>query len=293
MKKVLSMLIISSILSISNNSEAKNISNTNWSISFSTPNGFNAKETTQGYAIYEKSNRGMIIMIPHRISDVEELKQMISTGQGINDDKVNISPISEFENLGKNGFSGDFSGTVNQTEANAKVIGLVSPYNNKGVIIVSIEQSEGYTGKYSKIALDISKNLKFQKSKVNYNQAISNIKKVLVGKKLSYQNNTFNSSQNGSVSVNEKEEFYFCSDKSFSGSRISYSSVSGGGMSSSSGSTEPFEISGTWDIKYEMGDVLLVLNSNDGNVYKTRINYQNNKLSIEGRKYSISKGICQ
>ncbi|MFN4152801.1 MAG: hypothetical protein ACK4IX_17795, partial [Candidatus Sericytochromatia bacterium] len=105
MKKVLSILIISSILSISNNSEAKNISNPNWSISFSTPNGFNTQETSQGYAIYEKSNKGMIIMIPHRVSDIEELKQMISAGQGINDDKVNIFPISEFQNLGKNGFS--------------------------------------------------------------------------------------------------------------------------------------------------------------------------------------------
>lgn len=293
MKKVLSMLIISSILSISNNSEAKNISNTNWSISFSTPNGFNAQETTQGYAIYEKSNRGMIIMIPHRVSDVEELKQMISAGQGINDDKVNISPISEFENLGKNGFSGDFSGTVNQTEANAKVIALVSPYNNKGVIIVSIEQSEGYTGKYSKIALDIAKSLNFQKSKINYNSSIAKLKQIISGKKLSYQNSNFNTSQNGSVSVNEKDEFYFCSNKTFSGSRVSFSSVSAGGMSNTSGSTEPIELSGTWDIKYEMGDVILVLNTNDGNVYKTRINYQNNKLTVEGRKYNISKGICK
>ncbi|MFN4151295.1 MAG: hypothetical protein ACK4IX_10160, partial [Candidatus Sericytochromatia bacterium] len=88
-------------------------------------------------------------------------------------------------------------------------------------------------------------------------------------------------------------ELYFCGDKSFSGSKISYSSVSAGGMSSSSGSTEPVEISGNWDVKYEMGDVLLVLNSNDGNVYKTRINYQNNKVTIEGRKYNISKGICK
>lgn len=293
MKKILSILIISTILSISNNSEAKNISNTNWSISFTTPNGFNAQETLQGYAIYDKSNRGMIIMIPHRVSDLEELKQMISTGQGINDDKVNISPISEFENLGKNGFSGDFSGIVNQTEANAKVIALISPYNNKGVIIVSIEQNDGYTGKYSKIALDIAKNLKFQKSKVNYNSSIAKLKQIISGKKLSYQNSNFNTSQNGSVSINEKDEFYFCSNKTFSGSRVSFSSISAGGMSNTSGSTEPIELSGTWDIKYEMGDVLLVLNSNDGNVYKTRINYQNNKITVEGRKYNISKGICQ
>lgn len=288
-KLIITFLIFNFLTFIAN---AKTISNNNWLISFSINSNWKVQENNNGYFIVDNSNSGLVALIPHRINNMEQLKEMVSRGEGINDDKVAISPISEFINLNKHSFSGDFSGIVNQTEAKAKVIAMLSPYNQKGVIIVAIEQSENYSGKYAKLAEELAKTIKFKKPANNSNQIVSQIKKALQGKTLFYSKNEFNSSANGSVSINEKEELSFCSNKTFSGSRLSYSSVSGGDMSSVSGSDQPIELSGTWDVLSEMGDIILSLNLNDGNNYKTIIEYKNKQIFINGRLYKTNKANC-
>lgn len=288
-KLIITFLIFNSLTFIAN---AKTISNNNWLISFSINSTWKVQENNNGYFIVDNSNAGLVALIPHRINNMEQLKEMVSRGEGINDDKVSISPISEFINLNKYSFSGDFSGIVNQTEAKAKVIAMLSPYNQKGVIIVAIEQSENYSGKYAKLAEELAKTIKFKKPTNNSNQIVSQIKKALQGKTLFYSKNEFNTSANGSVSINEKEELSFCSNKTFSGSRLSYSSVSGGDMSSFSGSEQPIELSGTWEILSEMGDIILSLNLSDGNNYKTIIEYKNKQIFINGRLYKTTKANC-
>lgn len=274
------------------NSEAKKYTNIDWNVNFNVPDNWVTVKSEQGYLIHNNTNKGAVVIIPHQANDINSLKTALKEGQGINDENINIFPATDFKNIGKNTIYADYKGTMNNYEVKATVIAVTSPYSKNGIVIVGFEENETYSGKYSKLSFDIAKNTSFNKIKSNPS-ITSNIRSFMANKNFFFENNEFNSSQNGSVSIYEKESFSFCSNNTFAGYRISYSSVSGGGMSSSSGSSTPTEFSGSWNISNENGKSFLILSTRDGMTFKNPVEIKNGKLVIGGRSYKHSNYICK
>lgn len=290
-KKILFVLVISIILIYSKESNSKTISNPNWFITLSSPDNFFIQEKNGNYVIFHSSEKGMIMIMPHKYSNEEELQKFISSG-GFLTKLKNISILNNFQKI-ENGVSLEMTGRANETDLKLNIIGLISPYKTKGVLIVSLDPLDSNTNTFLDLSKDIYKNLKFDKPNIDYEKLIQIIKKTISGKKLTFEDNRLKFAKNGTVILNEKQIYNFCSNKSFYGVINSYYSISTDDISTYSGSEKSLELIGNWDIKYDLGDILLILNSSDGKIYYNLIEYKNNSLYIQGNEYKISKGICE
>lgn len=290
-QKILLVLITSIILIYSKESNSKTISNSNWFITLSTPDNFFIQEKNGSYVLFHSSEKGMVMIMPHKYSNEEELKKFMSSG-GFLTKLENISILNDFQEL-ENGVTLEIKGRANDTDLKLNVIGLISPYKTKGVLIVSLDPLDSSISTFSNLSKDIYKNLRFDKPNIDYEKLIQLIKKTLSGKKLTFEDNRLKFTKSGNVILNEKQIYNFCSNQSFYGVINSYYSISTGDISTYSGSEKSIELIGNWEIKYDLGDILLVLNSSENKTYYNLIEYKNNNIYIQGNEYKISKGICE
>lgn len=139
---------------------AKAISDPQMGISFTPPAGWKAQKQASGYLLGSDTYRGLIIIMPHNYSSLQQMNAEAQEGIVDEGSGIQLQPVSGFQPVGKNGLAGEFSGMFQGQMARAFALGLISP-NGGGVTIMAAVESGSYTKDYPQFVRTLAAGLSF------------------------------------------------------------------------------------------------------------------------------------
>lgn len=142
---------------------AKAINDPQMGISFTPPAGWKAQKQASGYLLGSDTYRGLIIIMPHNYSSLQQMNAEAQEGIVDEGSGIQLQPVSGFQTVGKNGLAGEFSGMFQGQIARAFAIGLISP-SGGGVTIMAAVESGSYTKDYPRFVQTLAAGLSFIKA---------------------------------------------------------------------------------------------------------------------------------
>ena len=141
-------------------SQGKKISDPQLGITFTVPEGWKAVKQGDAYIMGSDSLKGFILIMPHGYASLDEMSAdavegIIDQGSGIR-----LYPASELKKFGGNGLQGEFRGTIQDREAAAYAVGLISRKGG-GVTILSAVESASFSEAYRQYARSVASSLTF------------------------------------------------------------------------------------------------------------------------------------
>lgn len=140
--------------------QGKRISDPEMGISFRVPEGWKAVKQGGGYLMGSDTLKGFILILPHGYPSLDALGAEAEEGILDEDSGILLYPASELKKFGGNGLQGEFRGTIQQRDAAAFAVGLLSPKGG-GVTILSAVESSSFTDAYRQLARSIASSLTF------------------------------------------------------------------------------------------------------------------------------------
>jgi hypothetical protein len=201
--------------------EGNVISDPQRGFSFTAPAGWKAQEQQDAYLLGSDTDKGFIAIMPHDYGSIQQMSA--EAGQGITDEGsgIQLQPVSEFQQVGKNGLAGEFSGMVQGKMARACAIGLISP-NGGGITILAAVEAGSYSDTYPQLVQAIASTVTFMRAEAGGGPTDMSLMKYFAGKYYSY---TSGSTIYGSAGT--ERQVMLCPNGQFSDS--SESSASGQG----------------------------------------------------------------
>ncbi len=140
--------------------QGKKISDPQLGITFTVPEGWKAVKQGDAYIMGSDSLKGFILIMPHGYASLDEMSAdavegIIDQGSGIQ-----LYPASELKKFGGNGLQGEFRGTIQDREAAAYAVGLISRKGG-GVTILSAVESASFSEAYRQYARSVASSLTF------------------------------------------------------------------------------------------------------------------------------------
>lgn len=105
----------------------------NWGFKFPAPAGWKFQLGYKGAILGHDRITGMILVTPHLFSSLQQLKEDMQ--QGVKDEGTLLMPSGGIQAAGQNGFSAEYSGTLDGTEVKGKGYGTLSPFGGGAYII--------------------------------------------------------------------------------------------------------------------------------------------------------------
>lgn len=249
-------------------------------LSFTIPDGWVGQEMEEGYLMGSETESGLILLIPHEVTNLENLKQ--EARSGVNEEGISLALNGSLANFGNNGIGGEYSGVLQGTRAKGYLIGLINPHGGYGLTIMALTDEPNYGPQYKGFAEKVAQNIRFYEVKIP--PVVLEWQDKLKGSKLTYLS-SYSSGGSGSSS---RTTIHLCIDGSFSFSSSSSLSIDvGGAFGSSSGNDSG---TGLWEvIPNSYGGPQLNLNFQDGKQYNYDITIEgNNETHLNGRRYFLT-----
>ena len=140
---------------------AETIGNETWGFTFAVPSGWLYQQGPDGAVLGHNTVAGMIIVMPHMASNVQEVIGEMQ--QGLVEEGVQLYPAGDLQKVGDGIISGDYQGLFNGQQVSASVIGTVSP-SGGGAYIFALALPQEFSNELGSAALSIAKNMQYMKS---------------------------------------------------------------------------------------------------------------------------------
>jgi len=261
------------------NASAKDVREPRWGITFTPPQGWIAQKTDAGFLLGSEMQKGFIVITPHQYCTMEELRAAASDAL-IDENGTELTLRGAVKPFGERGVVADFSGTVEWQPANARAIGLLSPYGG-GVTIFAMVEAKSYTPEYASVVESIAKSVKF--SKPDIQPLVDQWKEKLRSSRLTFMESYSSGTAGGYTS---EVVISLCRDGRFHYRSSGVVSVDMEGASGSSGGRE--RGAGQWQVIAQMGQPVLELRFADGKVRQYVVTYPDNKLHLNGERYYLT-----
>ena len=262
-------------------------------IGFTIPENWMGQELKEAYLMASTKDAGMIVLLFHPAKTLDELEAKLQ--EGLNEDDVKLSLISELKQSSTNALEGLYEGSVNGQAVKGHLFGIVNPFGN-GVAVLSLVAPELYSVFTRNIAVEVVNSLKFSKpSKSPLSNAAAEYKKELSNTKLVYISTGFSAdtSLDGSdlsSGYDKQIEINLCASGYFtyyyrSVVSTTSSDVYAGGADEARGD-------GKWQIENDGEEVVLLLETTEGDSYEFVLTYENEELFLNGERYLRDYAQC-
>ncbi len=105
----------------------------NWGFKFPPPGGWKFQVGYKGAILGHDRITGIILVTPHLSLSLQKLKEEML--QGVQDEGTRLMPSGGIQSAGRNGFSAEYTGTLDGTEVTGKGYGTLSPFGGGAYII--------------------------------------------------------------------------------------------------------------------------------------------------------------
>lgn len=228
-----------------------------WGFSFAAPQGWTGQKTAQNITLTNSSIAGTIVVFPHTDSSLQQVHTNMQ--QGLVEESVNLSPVTQITRLNNNTLAADYSGMVNGQQMKARGVGTFNP-NGGGAYIVALVSPQQYSQQLANAAESIAANMQYSQPRTS-----SNLVQHFAGQWWTY---------NATTAVYETA--HLGADGSFSSSS-EYSAhveaTDGYGTVTSTGDVySSDENSGRWIVRGNIDSGVLIITYPDGS--QDHLNYQ-------------------
>jgi hypothetical protein len=107
----------------------------NWGLKFGLPQGWVKRNSLQGAIVGHNTIPGMILVIPHMSSNMQEMQNEMM--QGIQEEGSYLAASGGLAQVSQNVLSGEYNGVADGTQVKAKGYGILSP-NGGGVYLIAL-----------------------------------------------------------------------------------------------------------------------------------------------------------
>lgn len=281
--KTLSFLFCSLLFSLSLAAQQTGkVDYPNLGISFTIPDGWVGQETDGGFMVGHYTIPGLILLSPHEVRTLEDMKREASMGMsdGVT---IDLRLSAAIKTLAANAISAEYTGTIQGQSARAVAIGLINT-EGSGVNIIAMSTTGEFSPALETAAMDIYRSLVLKKADTG--DLIRQWKDGLANSRLTYME-SYNStpSYDGGIGggMNSKTVIDLCREGYFNYSSQGSISLGGDGISgSSSGSNRG---NGTWSIEAQTGEAVLVLRFHNGEVKSYSLDYRDDKVFLNGTRF--------
>ncbi len=252
-------------------------------ISFDIPEGWMGQEGDDMVILGSNTVAGLVIITPHT-SSKSELANEAKAGI-VDQSGTNMQLAGNLEDLSKNAVAGMFTGTMENQQAKAYVIGVANPYEGGyGVTIMSVTTAEAWSQANKDVANKLYKSFAFKK--IDKSSEVAEWKQWLSNVRLTYMDSYYSPSATeggvgGGYSSEERIDLCAAGYFNFSGSSemtISGDNVSGYNSGGSNGN-------GTWKIVAQGTQLVLILTYYNGQESSYNLEYKDEKLYLNGYRY--------
>jgi len=243
-------------------------------LSFVAPSGWalSNNKNAEGYMLVSKTIPGVIIIIPHSYTSLQELVN--SSAEGFVENGVELYPVGQTQTISNNSAGTEFSGTYNGVQAKAYVVGAVSP-NGGGLLALCLTTTEKYSDVHKRSAISLVKSVRFYKPKVD--TALMNA--------LAYNYYSFTGSTERTLTLCASGIFYDSSESSYSGK------LSGGGNWGTAGNDSG---SGRWKAVGNEKIGVIYFQYNSGQEFEKKYQAGYDAFYLGGVKYGYKgKANCR
>lgn len=254
-------------------------------IKFTIPSGWKGSETDGAYIIGSDTQPGFVLMVPHEIKDMTQLKA--EARNGLSEEGVFLSMTSDFKTVGPGGIGAEFSGSIQGVAAKAYVVSVINPLGY-GVTIIAATDAPNYSPTYGSLARQIAMSLKFNHPKEP--PFANQWKEALNGATLTYMNSSYSSGGLASDGYSSYSgysshiEITLCPTGKFTYTNSQRSSIDTGGGSMSAGDKGAGE--GKWSLTGDAsGNNVLKLEFITGRVDTYTLSYNSGKTYLNGKRY--------
>lgn len=254
-------------------------------VTFTVPDGWIGQPVGEGYAFGSRTEKGLLLVMPHAYGSVAELRAVAQEGltEGPSTRLVLSGAVEPF---GERGVAAPFSGTIEGQQARAQVVSVLSPYGGGATVIAAVEAgsfSEAYAGYAEALAASI----RFTEPPAP--PAGDDWAQKLRGSRLTYLYSYYSGGTGGSyVGASEETVIDLCSAGHFfySGSHsLAADGGTGGsyGVSGYGGGSQQGH--GQWEVVAQEGQPTLVLHFHDGTTRSYELSEEGGKTFLDGERF--------
>ena len=254
-------------------------------IRFRVPKGWIAQKNEAGYVFGSKTEKGIMLMVPHEFNSLDVMRQ--EARNGIIDEGTALSLQGALTPFGKNGLAAKYSGTMQGQQATTYGIGLLSPFGGGVTILIAVETAS-YSNKYQKVAEALAKSVQFFKPEVppvadEWKQRLNNSRLTYMW---SYYSGT---SVDGSYAGgSQRTQIDLCAQGYFRYSDSNQMSIDGGygsGYNVSGYDAGRDKGQGSWEVVGRGEQAVLLLKFNDGRVFEYTLGLEDGKTYLNGKRF--------
>lgn len=258
-------------------------------IKLTIPAGWKGAVEGEYLLLGSDSEVGIIGLTTNEASRVEELKQVADAGWY--EDTIAMKRSGEFDRLGTSALGAEFTGTFDWEDAKAYIAGVVNPLG-PGVTVIALTSADKYGPRQKALVAAIVDSIKFAKPKeAEHNDEW---RAGLADRQLKY---IYSSSSDDGIEydpdgyamvsysfISDTKIITLCANQYFSYRSSSSTSFDAGyGFGSTSGGNNG---DGEWEVATsDVGESLLRLNFNDGEVYEYKLEFRDGKTLLNGTRY--------
>ncbi|GAB5535112.1 MAG: hypothetical protein Rubg2KO_13610 [Rubricoccaceae bacterium] len=250
-------------------------------LSFEVPDGWQGQEGDGLYIVSHPSG-GMLVMMPHEASTLQELRAGAEAGVDLGDG-TNLQANSAIEPFGSEGIRVDMVGLVEWSPTEAHAIGLLSP-NGGGVVIYALAPVRQLTDTHRSDAEALAWSVVF--SEPVEPPVVQQWRDGLLYRQLAKYNT--DTASDGSSS---DEVILTLCDGGFSRYTAYQYYRTGAGAHSDAGSNTEY---GTWEVVSDGGGgALLSLTYDTGEEAVYELAFEDSKIYLDDARYLQSEGSCE
>ncbi len=253
-------------------------------IRFRIPVGWIGQKSEGGYVFGSKTEKGIMLMMPHEYSSLDVLRREAQSG--IIDEGTALYLQGKVTPFGKNGLAAKYSGIMQGQQATTYGIGLLSPFGGGVTILIAVE-SASYSEKHRKVAEALARSVKFFKPEVP--PVAEEWKQRLNDSRLTYMWSYYSGGVDGSYAGgSQKTQIDLCAQGFFRYSDRNEMAVDGGygsGYNVSGFDAGRDKGQGTWQVVGRGRQAVLVLKFRDGRVLEYTLSLEEGKTFLNGKRF--------
>jgi len=157
---LLRLLLTLYFLLLSISLQADTISENSWGFSFKNPSGWKYQKDMDGALLGHDHIAGLIMLFAHELKNKKALE--IEMQKGLTEDDGYLRLQGSLKKMGKNGFTGEYTGMYQMQQVKARGYGTLSPYGG-GAIIIVMSTPSTFSSQLTSAGRAIAKSIKYKK----------------------------------------------------------------------------------------------------------------------------------
>lgn len=134
------------------------VGSSKWGFKFTLPYGWQHELSDDIEMLINSSVTGFILVFSHTYTSFDIVKKELK--QGIDEEGVELTLVSQLYDIGNNAVGGIYSGTMNGQKVKARVIGTVSPFGG-GAYIIAVDVPERFSPQLTDTADGIARDIQY------------------------------------------------------------------------------------------------------------------------------------